>query len=248
MKELFNKEKILRNIDSSRLELELYESTTSTNDLCKKNAVKKDFLVISADKQTHGRGRQGKKWHSPSGNICFSIAFMDKDPAMPLSLIAGVIAQKAISDALGTNNIKLKWPNDLICNKKKIGGILVEKVSIGTKLKAIVGIGINLELDEKESWWGDLSSFKSAKNIRNEILNNLIKGFIDFKDGRLVDWMDDWNNNCCHMNMMIDIKNNNEIIEQGKFKGINDKGALLLKTRNDLIEFEFGEISIEGIY
>lgn len=219
----------------------------STNDLCRETKLNKDFLVISADKQTKGRGRQGKKWSSPSGNISFSIAFEYNKPEMPISLIAGVIAQSSISKALRANNIKLKWPNDLIYKNKKIGGILVENDEIGKKTKTVVGIGINLALEEKEPWWGDLSSFNSI-NTRDNILNNMIKGFYAFIDDELNDWKRLWEENCAHTNKRIKIIHNNKIIDEGIFSGINEKGALIIDSGGDLKEYKYGEISIEGIY
>ena len=105
--------------------------------------------------QTKGRGRQGKEWSSPPGNISFSIAYLEDSSEIPISLIAGVISKLAISKALNVDEIKLKWPNDLIYKNKKIGGILVEKEIKGIYYKTIVGIGINLSLDDKEPWWGD---------------------------------------------------------------------------------------------
>ena len=247
MTQAFDEEKILQGLDLSRLDLVLYNTTTSTNDVGKEMPLNKEFLVISSDIQTKGRGRESKKWHSPSGNVCFSITFIEKDPNIPISLITGVIAQIAITNALNAKNIQLKWPNDLIYKNKKIGGILVEKEIEGSYIKTIVGIGINLDIDKKEPWWGDLSKFSNSKT-RDLILNNLIKGFFGFVDGKLINWMDAWNKNCCHMNKIINIKNNNKIIENGEFIGISAKGALLLKKDNTIKEYSFGEISIEGIY
>lgn len=162
-------------------------------------------------------------------------------------MVAGVIARLAICSALGIEDIKLKWPNDLIFKNKKIGGILVERDIQGNKIKTIVGIGINLALSEKEPWWGDLSSFNSS-SARDDIINNIIKGFYDFIDGGLSNWQDLWNLSCVHLNKNILIKNNNVVIDEGIFIGINNKGALLLKVNKEIKEYAFGEISIEGIY
>ena len=243
---IFNREKILLNIDKSRLELSLHDTIGSTNDFCKITTLKKEFLVAASDMQTKGRGRQGKKWISPAGNISFSIAYKNADDE-PISLIAGVISQLAISKALNVSEIKLKWPNDLIYKNKKIGGILVEREISGSQNKTIVGIGINLALNEKEPWWGDLKSF-NIQNSRDDILNNLIRGFFQFTDGDLVNWVELWNLHCAHKNKIIKIFNNKILIDEGIFAGINSKGALLLKSDKDLKEYNSGEILIEGIY
>ena len=244
---IFNEEKILFNIDKSRVELSLHKTIESTNDFCKITPLEKEFLVVTSDMQTKGRGRQGKKWISPAGNISFSIAYLSDTDDVPISLIAGVISQLAITKALEVKEIKLKWPNDLIYRNKKIGGILVEKEISGAQNKTIVGIGVNLALDEKEPWWGDLKSF-NIESSRDDILNNLIKGFFRFADGQLFNWKDSWNLHCAHKNKIIKIINNELVIDEGIFVGINSKGALLLESEQGIKEYSSGEISIEGIY
>jgi len=244
---IFNEEKILFNIDKSRVELSLHKTIESTNDFCKITPLEKEFLVVTSDMQTKGRGRQGKRWISPAGNISFSIAYLNDTDDVPISLIAGVISQLAITKALEVKEIKLKWPNDLIYRNKKIGGILVEKEISGAQNKTIVGIGVNLALDEKEPWWGDLKSF-NIESSRDDILNNLIKGFFQFADGQLFNWKDSWNLHCAHKNKIIKIINNELVIDEGIFVGINSKGALLLESEQGIKEYSSGEISIEGIY
>ena len=243
---IFNKEKILLNIDKSRVELSLHETIESTNDFCKITPFEKEFLVVTSDMQTKGRGRQGKKWISPAGNISFSIANENANDA-PISLIAGIISQLALTKVLKVDEIKLKWPNDLIYNNRKIGGILVEKGISGSQNKTIVGIGINLALKEKKPWWGDLKSF-NIQNSRDAILNNLIKGFLEFTDGNLLNWKDSWTLHCAHNNKIIRIINNKSVIDEGVFKGINDKGALILESEKGIKKYSSGEISVEGIY
>ena len=92
-----------------------------------------------------------------------------------------------------------------------------------------------------------MSSFNSS-SARDDIINNIIKGFYDFIDGGLSNWQDLWNLSCVHLNKNILIKNNNVVIDEGIFIGINNKGALLLKVNKEIKEYAFGEISIEGIY
>ena len=111
--------------------------------------------------------------------------------------------------------------------KKKIGGILVEKEVFANYTKAIVGIGINLELDKKESWWGDLKDL-NGKNLRDKIINRiLIKFEILLKNG-LDDWKRLWHKSCIHNDAIISVARNNETIK-GKYLGINDAGELLLE-------------------
>ena len=243
----FNEEIILKGLNLASLELKTHQLIDSTNDECKRISSNKDILVVTADRQTKGKGRKGKKWHSPEGNISLSIAFADIGFDMPISIATGILVRDALTEVFNLSSIKLKWPNDLVYEKKKIGGILVEKEVFADYTKAIVGIGINLELDKKESWWGDLKDL-NGKNLRDKIINRiLIKFEILLKNG-LDDWKRLWHKSCIHNDAIISVARNNETIK-GKYLGINDAGELLLeKETGNIISFSSGEVSIKGIY
>ena len=243
----FNEEIILKGLNLANLELKTHQLIDSTNDECKRISSNKDILVVTADRQTKGKGRKGKKWHSPEGNISLSIAFADIGFDMPISIATGILVRDALTEVFNLSSIKLKWPNDLVYEKKKIGGILVEKEVFANYTKAIVGIGINLELDKKESWWGDLKDL-NGKNLRDKIINRiLIKFEILLKNG-LDDWKRLWHKSCIHNDAIISVARNNETIK-GKYLGINDAGELLLeKETGNIISFSSGEVSIKGIY
>ena len=131
--------------------------------------------------------------------------------------------------------------------KKKIGGILVEKEVFANYTKAIVGIGINLELDEKESWWGDFKDL-NGKNLRDKIINKILMKFEILLKNGLDDWKSLWNQSCIHNDAIISVARNDEIIK-GKYLGLNDAGELLLeKETGNIISFSSGEVSIKGIY
>lgn len=112
--------------------------------------------VVLADEQTEGRGTKGRRWHSPPGvglYASFVLRFPEGDPVPAfrlLPLAAGVAAADAVLAASGIE-VKLKWPNDLVRDGRKIGGILVESVSAGSSPDfAIVGVGINVGHEEKD--------------------------------------------------------------------------------------------------
>ena len=169
----FNEEIILKGLNLGKFDLKTHQLIDSTNDECKRISSNKDILVVTADKQTKGKGRKGKKWHSPEGNISLSIAFADIEFDVPISIATGILVKDALTEVFNLSSIKLKWPNDLVFEKKKIGGILVEKEVFANYTKAIVGIGINLELGEKESLWGDFKDI-NVKNLRDKIINKIL--------------------------------------------------------------------------
>ena len=244
-----NKFKILKNIPADRLKLSLFDSIDSTNAECKRMVLEKDIHVIISNKQTDGKGRVGKTWSSPdSGNIYMSIACKGLTQKAPLSLIVGIICQRSIEKIIGSDLIGLKWPNDIIYSKKKIGGILIEKEIMGQDILNIIGIGLNLNLPNKESWWGDLSSF-NLELKRNELINIIIIELINFIDNDIHQWVDEWEGLCIHMNSEINIKQNNKIIDSGIFTGINQDGSVKITSKDGNIKkYEFGEISIDGVY
>ena len=243
----FNEEIILKGLNLANFELKTHQLIDSTNDECKRISSNKDILVVTADKQTKGKGRKGKKWHSPEGNISLSIAFADKEFGVPISIATGIMVKDALKEVFNKSLIKLKWPNDLVFEKKKIGGILVEKEVFANYTKTIVGIGINLELDNKESWWGDLKDM-NGKKLRDNIINKILMRFETFFNDGLHDWQILWEQSCIHNNTVIYVSKDAEIIK-GKYLGVNNLGELLLQNEKDeVISFSSGEVSIKGIY
>jgi BirA family biotin operon repressor/biotin-[acetyl-CoA-carboxylase] ligase len=244
-----NKQKILKNLPKDDVTLDIFNTIDSTNEECKRIELKKGFHVIISEHQTMGKGRLGKAWSSPSsGNIYMSIYSKESINEAPLSLIVGLICANVINSMIKTNEVGLKWPNDIILANKKIGGILIEKEVMGAKINNIVGIGINLNHPDKEIWWGDLSSFNISP-MRNELINGILKNYIDFCEHGIDSWEEKWHELCVHMNLNIKIKHNEKVIETGLFDGINSDGSLILRLpSNKIINYEHGEISIEGIY
>ena len=101
--------------------------------------------LLAAGEQTAGRGRRGRRWYSANGaTATFSVACHTRRPVRELaglSLVAGVAAAQALR-GLGAE-IRLKWPNDLLIDEDKLGGILVETRAAGGGTLAVIGIGIN---------------------------------------------------------------------------------------------------------
>src|SRR5918992_2048255 len=127
------------------VEVRVVERCGSTNDLVFKERLEKPVL-IAAEEQTAGRGRRGRRWHSaPGAGVTFSLGRRIRRPVRELaalSLVAGVAATRALR-TLGVRKAALKWPNDLVVDGAKLGGILVETRSQGAAVYAVIGIGIN---------------------------------------------------------------------------------------------------------
>ena len=242
------KNEILKDLPTKRLNLHIFSEIDSTNDEAKRIDINKDLHVIIAEKQTLGRGRQGKKWSSPnSGNIYMSICTENDLSSIPISLIAGLACKNAINKTSGKALIMLKWPNDILLNNKKIGGILVEIESYQKKIRTIVGIGINLNIKKEESWWGDLSEF-GLETKRNKLINFILSEFIKISNDLHFNWLNEWRNSCIHMNKEIMLENTNSFQKKGIFKDIDEKGNAIIETDIGEEIISGGEISIKGVY
>ena len=243
-----NKKEILSNIDRTRVNIDIFDQIDSTNEESKRIKINSDIHIIIAEEQIKGKGRLGKKWSSPNlGNIYLTIATLKELNDTPLSLITGILCIEALKNFVTDGSLGLKWPNDLVFANKKVGGILIEREIKGDKNLSIIGIGINFDLQEKESWWGDLSKYE-LKSKRSKIINNIILNFIDFVDNGIYDWQSKWEDMCIHMNKEIKILRNNEITDTAIFKGINKEGKIKIFKNDEEKIIEFGEISIKGIY
>ena len=244
-----NKDIILKDLPSKRLNLHIYDEIDSTNDEAKRIEGIKDFHIFITEKQTKGRGRHGKKWSSPNtGNIYMTISTSQNTSQInPISLISGLICKKAIDKLIRKPSIMLKWPNDILFNDKKIGGILVETEINKENIKTIIGIGINLNINKEESWWGDLSRF-ALESKRNELINLILTEFLNIFDNSYDNWLDDWKKSCMHMNKEIEIFDGEHLQKKAIFKDIDAQGNAIIETKEGEEVIATGQISIKGVY
>jgi len=133
------------NITVPGMAVHVLERCSSTNTLLLAGEFAPPCL-LAAEEQTAGRGRRGRRWYSARGaSATFSVAHLSRRPLRELaglSLVAGVAAAQALHE-LGATGTRLKWPNDLVIDGEKLGGILVETRSASSATLAVIGIGIN---------------------------------------------------------------------------------------------------------
>ena len=248
MHKLTQKE-VFKGLNLENIDFYLLDTVDSTNTFAKEKLLNKDYLVVISEQQTAGRGRQGKEWYSPNaGNIYMTIKFRDKNPA-PLSLIIGLLISEAMDSVSGQKiNAELKWPNDLLINKKKICGILIESEMNADEVEFIVGIGINYALPKKESWWGEIGELADILP-REKLMNSILENIINYKENGYKNWKDAWEKRCMHIGIELQaLSNNQKDTDIGIFKGINEEGKMLLQTERGLKIISSGECSIKGIY
>jgi BirA family biotin operon repressor/biotin-[acetyl-CoA-carboxylase] ligase len=211
------------------------DETESTNDICLNELNNSDIpILVTADMQTKGRGRNEKEWNSPKGNLYFSFGFTRHNLINGLSVKVGLILAESLQQIL-KKNVLLKWPNDLFYLNKKVGGILVETSSMNNIFKIVIGIGVNLQLSDSNKQWGNLEINTDIDKVKEQIIEMLSsKLFVFLEDDLDEDWSKRWTNLCIHNEKEIMLESNNEELF---FMGINHDGQLIGKKKDDKILF-----------
>jgi len=184
-------DKIRANLKTKHIgrEILVYNRTSSTNDIAAEYAKnrKNHGLAIFAEEQTAGRGRAGTKWHTArEDSILCSIVLTDtKCNADLLTLTCAVAVAEAIGKPRSTE-AKIKWPNDIRLNDKKVAGILVESKTHNSYTAYILGIGINCH-QKKDSFPPELQTSATSIDIESRSITdrNLLAK-------RLLTSMDHW--------------------------------------------------------
>jgi len=171
-------DKIKANLKTKRIgrKILVYNRTSSTQTIAAEYAKNKqnDGLVIFAEEQTAGRGRADNKWYSRrSDSILCSIVLTDSRlNAELLSLTCAV----AVAEAIGSSakgQAKIKWPNDIMLNGKKVAGILLESKKDNSGNTCIIGIGINCH-QQKNSFPLELQSIATSIDLESHSISDRI--------------------------------------------------------------------------
>lgn len=232
------------------------EEINSSNSflLSKSNSYKKNGTVLLAEKQLKGRGRKDRVWYSAKDqNLTFSILLNDKKFLNENLNLINLGA--SLSVAVSINNLfqlqtNLKWPNDVLINRKKTAGILLESISRGSKIeRLVVGIGVNVNQTFFQGAFNypptsinlELKHEVERENLLAEILNNFEDVLFKISnDPKRV--VNDWKLHCRILGDRI-IVEDGRTSKSGIFYDIDDEGFLLLRTDKKIEKIHFGDIS-----
>lgn len=210
-----------------------------------------------AEYQTAGRGRRGRKWFSPFGaNLYLSMYWrLEQGPAaaIGLSLVIGIVMAEVLQ-GLGADKVRVKWPNDLYLNDRKLAGILVELTGkTGDAAQIVIGAGINLTMRHVENdvinqGWTNLQDAGISID-RNTLAVRLIKELRDslrlFEQEGLAPYLSRWKKLDNFINRPVKlIIGDKEIF--GVSRGIDSQGALLLEQDGVIKPWVGGEISLRS--
>ncbi|MDC0612632.1 bifunctional biotin--[acetyl-CoA-carboxylase] ligase/biotin operon repressor BirA [Vibrio sp.] len=213
--------------------------------------------VCLAEYQEQGRGRRGRQWYSPFGANLYMSMYWNLEAgiagAMGLSLVVGIAVIDAL-DELGISGVKLKWPNDLYFNDKKLAGILVEMSGqAGGAAHLIIGMGMNLTMQRDQNSpidqpWTSIKEVLGGDSVdRNKLAAKIIhhwhKVLNDYEAQGMSAFVARWNK----LDNFIDrpvklIMGSQEIT--GIDKGIDSLGAIILETETGIESYIGGEISL----
>ena len=225
----------------------VFRETQSTNDLVLREAQvgQAEGLVIAADKQTQGRGRQGRKWVSRAGDGLYASILLR--PRWPLSQVARltIFASLAIAEAvetLTTRRIEIKWPNDLFHEGKKLGGILTEIQADAESLRfAVIGFGINCRQtasdfpDEIRNIATSLRLIQGAAPRRADLLLAILDRLAARARDPFGTVREAWAARCLSVGKLITVQTPSGL-KQGQALGLDENGALLLRREGGVVE------------
>jgi BirA family biotin operon repressor/biotin-[acetyl-CoA-carboxylase] ligase len=228
-------------------------SVGSTNDEAKRLAQEgaPEGTVVVATVQTAGRGRRGKVWASPAGNLFLSVVLrppIAPSGAPPLSPALGLAVALAIEE-VAPLAAELKWPNDVMVGGRKVAGILTESVVLGGKLVAVIaGFGINVgaELPPELSGIGTTLSREAGRNVRKEEIQDALLASIAgiyrrFLGTGFASIRSEWEDRDRLNGRTVAIDAGTRTV-RGIARGISDDGALRIETSQGVIELTTGEV------
>lgn len=272
--QLLDGERILEALDAgSRGQVQsicvAFETASTQADALAAPTPRQGCAIFLAERQTHGQGRRGRNWESPlAANLYMSISrrfAVELSALAGLSLVVGVAAAEALNaripdagDAFAkaasdAGRIGVKWPNDLVADGKKLGGILIQlRADAAAGAQAVIGIGINVRMPAAnaahiDQAWCDLHQLGAGAMSRNELaaamLDGLLPALEQFEQHGLAPFLPRWQRLDSLAGKPVRIIEGTEILEGTSF-GISDSGALRLRQGERERLFHSGEVSL----
>lgn len=229
--------------------LATHEVLPSTNAAALHHAVAHDGdiqpLWIVACEQTEGRGRRGNGWISPPGNLYATLLLVEPAPrrAPELSFVAALAVHDAICECapVVADRIALKWPNDVLCDSKKLAGILLEGRMLGERIAVAIGIGVNcLHHPSQTAYPATDLTAAGAQVCANELFTALSAAMLR----RLAQWRSgpgfaavraDWLARAVGIGETMRVRlPDRELVGRGE--GLDDSGCLLLRLADGSLQ------------
>lgn len=231
----------------------IIDEVSSTQEVLKENP---GISLCVAEYQTAGRGRNGE-WTAPYGaNLLLSLRLELKSASLieGLSLCCGLAVRQGLADCLSldlTSDLKVKWPNDILYQGKKLGGILLEGFSRGNRREFILGVGCNVNMDvpallklsrPATSLYEMSGQYYDRNKIAAAIIRAVRRHWLLFEQTGFESFSTEWQMHDALRGQLISLSVDGYQLE-GRYWGVNAQGALQLQTLEGMRSFSMGEAS-----
>jgi len=197
-----------------------------------------EWTIVVADTQTSGRGRHRKRWESPRGGLWFSILLrpdISSNRVALLQFLSANATRQALEDETDVH-VRLKWPNDLVIESGKLGGILIESKTIGDRVSfVVVGIGLNVNLRKTQLPTGAVSLFATTgtkydlRRLLKTIADQTMSKYDEIDKPSSI--LEEWWHNCIHRPLQVQVTHQERTVT-GITRGIDEDGSLILETED----------------
>ena len=262
--DVLSKSELLSRIDTEWAGRTVYyfDETDSTNNDVRRlmsQGAPHGTLAI-ADKQTAGKGRRGRTWISPAGtNIFMSLGLRPEippDKASMLTLVMALAVCDAIRETTGSD-AKIKWPNDIVINGKKVCGMLTElEAELDCIHSVVVGIGINVnqtQFDPEIAQTATSLFMESGRKVIRALLVERVMHYFEkyyavfMEKGDLSGLKEAYDERLVNLNTGVRVLDPKGEYD-GTARGIDEKGQLLVERDGEMIKVYAGEVSVRGVY
>ena len=232
---------------NERVDVYVYDTVTSTNDVARELCSDDGCILVVADGQTNGKGRQGKSFFSPhDSGLYFSLAIDTDSPAFDFTGVTCAVAV-AVSRAVlkvAETETKIKWVNDLYLGDRKVCGILVQAVSENGRIrKLIIGVGINISTIDFPDEIKDIAGSLGKNVDRNVLTAESVNNILDLIFAKSEEYIDEYRSKSNVIGREITYIQNG-ISHTATAVDIDQKGGLIVRNAKETITLTSGEISV----
>jgi BirA family biotin operon repressor/biotin-[acetyl-CoA-carboxylase] ligase len=248
--------------------IRFFNRTGSTNDVALAWATEgaSDLALVYAEEQTAGRGRGDRYWYTPMGTaLAFSLVMRpqpSEQEAIPLFSGLGAVA---LCETLEMRRLQpaIKWPNDVLLNRRKVSGILAESVWMGERVDSIVlGMGVNVKLasvpppeqlnfpaTSLEGEGAFINASPEEDLYRQALLRDILGAIVTWRPKIGSDsFINAWEDRLAFRREKVEIWSEGEEKTVGILDGLERNGSLRLRVENnEVLTFQFGEIHLRPV-
>lgn len=257
--QLLDAQKIIKGFDSgvgdALLDVDVHFSIGSTNtEAMAKAALGHTSYLVLTEHQSHGRGRRGRSWISPFGhNLYMSMLWSFQEGVAALegfSLMCALAVRRALL-RLSYNSVEVKWPNDVLFERQKLAGILLEvSGDVSGPCKVVIGIGLNIDMPLLagrviDQPFIDLRSMKDEIVDRNKLASVLVSELVSairvFELQGFKPFKSEWLASDVYRGQVVEV-HSGQHVQSGVCAGVDDMGRLLLETSDGVVRIAGGEV------